>query len=289
MKYVKLGVALFAIFALTSGLALLLTGWVIAGSANTKSAERKYHHLVYEQALVTADNVYDASVEQAEGDYDLWYEEWLVINPKPSSSDVLGLRDWDAKLKSEGAQPLADRDAEIKTAGKVRDSSKADAAAAYDRALLNIKRNFTGVDNGQEFTGTYRVANILTTIKAKENGNRDWSSVTYQTVLSPAGALLVAGMVLTLVGGAMGVCMMFTYLGVWEKIVEKSKQPKAPKEPKAPKQPKEPKRQKHVEDTALLDEVDEVKETFIETAPEPEPEPVIAQPQPSIYGNQWQS
>jgi hypothetical protein len=267
MKYVKLCLAVFTVFALAAGVALLTTGGIIAGSANTKRAEIKYQELVYNQALTAADRAYSGAVDDADKKYEQDYAALLI------SDGVDGHIPTEAQAKldfnDKNSALVAAKEESIKQAGKDRNDAKADALAKYDRAVLNVKRNFNGTDAGVQFSGTYRTANILTTVKTEENGNGEWSSVTFETVLSPAGKLLVAGMILTLVGGVLGVCVIFSYLGVWERIIENSKKPR----PAAPiKEPKQPKAQAKAHETkpteAKADERTEAAAEIFEPAPE---------------------
>jgi hypothetical protein len=262
MRYIKLGVALLAVFTLTSGLALLTTGWIIVGSANTKNAEKEYQELVYNHALAAADKLYTEAVETAENEYKADHAKLLEDAGGSIPGDLVAK----AEFNENNTKLIAAQEAKIKAAAKLCEDTKAEALQKYNRAILNIKRNFTGDDAGQTFSGTYRVADILTTVETTENGNADWHSTTYRSVLSPEGKLLVVGMILTLIGLSLGASAVCAYLGVFEKIITNSKKPKEPKEPKEPpmKVPEGPERQEKV--------------PVMETPP-PQPQPA---PQPAV-------
>ncbi|MDR1917635.1 MAG: hypothetical protein LBQ05_01480 [Christensenellaceae bacterium] len=203
MKYVKLGFAVFTIFALASGVALLTTGGIIAGSSNTKSAELEYQAYVYDYALEQAEKTYKAAVATADQEYD---DGINALGPQPTT-DPTAFAAWQAGKDS----LIAIKSAAIKVAEAEYAAAKDTASYEYNIAVLNVERNY---NDGGEFTGTYRAANTLTTKKVVFHTSEHADEAVTITVLTPAGKLIVFGMILTLVGLGIGIPLLLLHLGV---------------------------------------------------------------------------
>jgi hypothetical protein len=176
---------------------LLLTGSIIAGSANTKGAELKYLKLDYEQDIKVLDKAYDNTVKTANKTYDTWLEDHKA--PASDAEDSVK-NTWEESRKT----AEKNKTTAIENAAKLRDDSKETRKDTYELAVLDVKRD-----------SDYRASSFMTTDKsiAVEHVDSNITVMSTKSVLTPAGALIVWGSILTIAGLGLGTGLFFVVRG----------------------------------------------------------------------------